>query len=104
MVKLALSRKYPFLSLTDIGLRRQVDRLRVENDDLRARIVSAQQEKAVAQQQSEQLRKEKERLRLRVASLKQAAEAERKVHELLQAKIQALREENEELGKEGARG
>ena len=97
MVKLIISRRYPFVNLTDIGLRRQVDRLKDENEDLRARLVSAHEEKILARKQAEELRKEKERLRLRVVSLKQAAEAQRKVQEVQQAKIQSLREEIENL-------
>jgi chromosome segregation ATPase len=104
MVKLVLSRKYPFVSLADLALRREFEALRHDNEELRARIVIAQQEKAVAQGQAEKLRREKERLRSRIASLKQSAESQRRVQEVIQAKIQALREENETLSARIARG
>ena len=73
MVKLQITRKPPFLRLADVGLQRQVDLLRKENEQLRARIVDAQEEKAQAQRQAEDLRRQKERLRQRVISLKQGA-------------------------------
>ena len=57
--------------------------------------------KAAALQQAEQLRKEKERLRLKIVSLKHSAEAQKKVHDVLQAKVQKLREENELLSRGG---
>ena len=97
MVKLLFSRKYPFVSLADVGLRKQVDVLRRDNEELRARVIAAQQEKAVALQQAELLRKEKERLRQKITAQKQSAESQRKVQEVMQAKIQTLREELERL-------
>ena len=102
MLKLVVSRKYPFVNLVDIGLRRQVDQLKVENDELRERLVTAQQEKTVARQQTEEFRSQKERLRVKIVTLKQEAEAQKRVREMLEAKIQVLREENEALSLEGS--
>jgi chromosome segregation ATPase len=100
MLKLLISRKYPFVNLVDIGLRRQVDQLKIENEELRARLIAAQQEKAVARQQTEEFRSQKERLRVKIVTLKQETEAQRRVRETLEAKIQTLREENEALSME----
>ncbi len=100
MVKLVFSSKYPFVRLADLDLRRLVERLRQENEELRGRIVAAQHEKAVAQQQAERLRSEKERLRVRLAKMKSAGETQRRVHEVLQEKTKALRDENEALQSE----
>ena len=100
MLKLVVSRTYPFVNHVDIGLRRQVDQLKADNEDLRARLVVAQQEKSVARQQTEEIRNQKERLRVKIVSLKQEAEAQKKIRETLEAKIQRLREENEALALE----
>jgi len=97
MVKLLFSRRFPYVRLADEALRRQVDVLRKDNDELRERVVAAQHEKAIALQQAEQLRKEKERLRLRIVALKRAAESQHKVLGVLESKVQVLREENERL-------
>lgn len=96
-LKLVLSRKPPYIRLVDIDLQRQVDGLKQANEELRARIVAAQREKASAQSQAEALRSEKDSLRDRVASLKRSVEAQRRAREALQAKVQELREENEAL-------
>jgi len=80
-----------------VGLRVQVERLREENEQLRARVIAAQDEKGHAMQQAEELRRQKERLRARVAVLKQAVESQRKVQGVIEAKLQAVRDENEEL-------
>jgi len=101
MVKLVVRRRFPFVLLIDIGLRRQVDRLTQANEELRARITDAHEERQAACKQADELRKQKERLRLRVVALKQEAAAERKVLELQNSKIQALREEIEELKASG---
>ena len=99
MVKLVVSRKYPFVRLTDVGLRVQAEQLLQENEQLRARVIAAQQEKVFAVQQSEELRKQKERLRARVTTLKQTLESQGKVQAVIEAKLQAVREENEALKK-----
>lgn len=97
MVKLILSRRFPFVTLADIALRIRVEELSQENDQLRARIVVAQQEKAQAQQLAEELRRQKDRLRMKIASMKQETEAQHKVQEILEAKLHAVREENDAL-------
>jgi hypothetical protein len=97
MVKLVVSRRYPFVSLADLSLRARVEQLREENEQLRGRLVAAQDEKGQALHQAEELRKQKERLRVKIAGLKQAAEEQRKVQEVLEGKLQVVREENEEL-------
>ena len=97
MWKLIFVRQYPFLRLVDIPSHRRVERLSAEVADLRARLIEVQQEKALAVSQAEELRQQKERLRNKVANQKRDAEAQRKVQDLLEAKIQTLRAELEKI-------
>lgn len=69
--KFVLASKYPFVFPYDRTLSMQIEKLRKENEDLRARLVQSQEAKSSALKQASQLRKEKARLRLKVAALKQ---------------------------------
>ena len=103
MWKLIFVRQYPFLRLVDIPSHRRVERLSAEVADLRGRLIEVQQEKALAVSQAEELRQQKERLRNKVANQKRDAEAQRKVQDLLEAKIQTLRAELEKIDAAGRR-
>jgi chromosome segregation ATPase len=69
-LRILLNAHYPFVHRIDTTLPAQVEDLKRENANLRARLVEAHEGKAGAVRQAEQLRAEKERLRSRVAALK----------------------------------
>lgn len=85
------------LFLRKADLLRRIEALEAEAGDLRARLVAAQNAKALAESQTEELRDEKERLRARVAAQKKAATQEKLVTEQLRAKFEALQEEHRQL-------
>jgi chromosome segregation ATPase len=73
----------------------EVQKLRQENADLRARLAAAHHAKQQAESQAEDLRAQKERLRVKAATVKKDIEAQRRVLEQVQEKNAALREELE---------
>ncbi len=95
-LKLAIARALG-LFRSNAGLRREVERLQGDTEDLHARLVAAQQAKGAAQNQADELRKEKERLRVKVSDLKKEADHLQKVIQQSNEKISALRDENASL-------
>jgi chromosome segregation ATPase len=96
-LNLALDRMFPRIRSRHAFLHRRIDELLKENDELRSRIVVAQQERAVAGKQADLLRQEKERLRSRSRALKISVGEIKRKNEVLAAKITELQAANEAL-------
>jgi predicted nuclease with TOPRIM domain len=69
--KFLVSAKYPFIRRYDPDLSVELEKLRRKNEELRSKLVTAQQAKTDAVRRAESLRKEKDRLRSKIGSLKQ---------------------------------
>ena len=97
MFKLAIDRKFPFLKILNERHRLEVYGLRHEIEELRERLIAAQEAKIQALKQTDDIRREKERLRARVSDHKQENDALAKVNDRLQAKVLSLQSEIELL-------
>jgi len=78
-------------------LRQRIADLQKDNDQLRSRVVAAQQEKQGALKQAEEARVEKERLRVKIRELKEQIRTHEKVEETLRGRVSELQEANELL-------
>jgi len=97
MAKFELSREFPYIQISKDLLRKRIEDLQRDNDQLRARVVAAQQEKQGALKQAEEARVEKERLRVKLRELKDQIKGQEKVDETLRKRISDLQEANELL-------
>lgn len=90
MLKLIRSRHFPFVTLTDSHLAKQLVLLRKENDELRKRLAAAQQARVTSRSEAEELRSEKDRLKSRVTTHKKEESDLKKMNERLKAKVSEL--------------
>ncbi len=101
-LKLAAGRAVGMLRSKKVLLQ-EAEALRAESEDLRFRLIAAQQAKVVALAQTDEVRREKERLRTRVASMKAELELLKKVNGQLHERVAELKEANDLLSEKVAK-